>query len=118
RLISSTHALLRSTSSMIELAISSANANSHDELARRNEEIRNSFIGLEDELINLRLTPLKSTIDRAIRAGRAAARLAGKEIDFEISGADIRLDKSVVEALADPLVHLLRNAVDHGVESP
>jgi len=118
RLISSTHALLRSTTSAIELAISSSNANSHEELVRRNEEIRSSFIGLEDELIGLRLTSLKPTLDRAIRAGRAAARVAGKEIDFEISGAEIRLDRLVVEALADPLIHLLRNAVDHGIETP
>ncbi|HEY6231244.1 MAG TPA: ATP-binding protein [Pyrinomonadaceae bacterium] len=117
KLISSTHALLRSTTSTIEKAISSAPTNIREELAGRSEEIRSSFIGLEDELINLRLTSLKPALDRAIRAGRAAARLARKEVDFEISGAEMRLDKLVVEALADPLIHLLRNAVDHGIES-
>src|SRR6185295_3574907 len=57
-------------------------------------------------------------LQRAMRAGRASARWAGKEVDFEISGADLRLDMLLVEAIADPLIHLVRNAVDHGIEAP
>jgi two-component system chemotaxis sensor kinase CheA len=54
---------------------------------------------------------------RVVRAGRAAARQAGKDIDFELVGGDIKLDKLLVDAIADPLIHLVRNAVDHGIES-
>jgi two-component system chemotaxis sensor kinase CheA len=74
-------------------------------------------MGVEDELINLRLVTIGPTLQRAMRAGRAAARLAAKEVDFEINGADIRLDKLLIEAIADPLIHLVRNAVDHGIET-
>ena len=116
RLISSTHALLRTTSTTLALAMSQLPVPS-EELHKLNKHIRSSFIGLEDELINLRLVSLGQTLQRAVRAGRAAARLEAKEVDFEISGADIRLDRLLVEAIADPLIHLVRNAVDHGIET-
>ena len=116
RLISSTHALLRTTSTTLALAMSQLPVPS-EELHKLNKHIRSSFIGLEDELISLRLVSLGPTLQRAARAGRAAARLEAKEINFEISGADIRLDRLLVEAIADPLIHLVRNAVDHGIET-
>ena len=115
-LISSTHELLRTTSTTLELAIAQP-ATATERLAQLNEQIRSSFIGLEDELINLRMVSLGPSLQRALRAGKAAARSAAKEIDFEITGADTRLDKLLVEALVDPLIHLVRNAVDHGVET-
>ena len=71
---------------------------------------------MEDELINLRMVSLGPTLQRAVRAGRTAARLAAKEIDFEVTGGDLRLDKLLADAIADPLIHLIRNAVDHGIE--
>jgi two-component system chemotaxis sensor kinase CheA len=117
RLISSTHELLRTTSTTLASAMSQVNVPVNDELQKLTQQIRSSFLGLEDELINLRLAPLGPTLQRAARAGRAAARLAGKEINFEIGGGDIRLDKLLVEAIADPLIHLVRNAVDHGIET-
>jgi two-component system chemotaxis sensor kinase CheA len=116
RLISSTHALLRATSTTLALAMSQLPVPS-EELHKMNRDIRSSFIRLEDELINLRLVSLGPTLQRAARAGRAAARLDAKEINFEISGAEIRLDRLLVEAIADPLIHLVRNAVDHGIET-
>ena len=116
RLISSTHALLRTTSTTLNLAMSQLPVPS-EELHKLNRHIRTSFIGLEDELINLRLVSFGPTLQRAARAGRAAARLDAKEINFEISGAEIRLDRLLIEAIADPLIHLVRNAVDHGIET-
>lgn len=56
-------------------------------------------------------------VERAIRAGQAAATALGKQIDFELHGADLALQKSLCNALAAPLLHLVRNAVDHGIES-
>lgn len=117
RLISSMHELLRTTSTTLALAMSQMAMPVSEELHKLNKQIRNSFISLEDELINLRLVTLGPTLQRTVRAGRAAARLGAKEIDFEISGADLRLDKLLVEAIADPLIHLVRNAVDHGIET-
>jgi len=119
RLISSTHELLRTTSNALELALSAQqpSAPARQELEKLNDQIRASFMGVEDELINLRMVSLGPTLQRAMRAGRAAARLAAREIDFEVVGGDLRLDKLLADAIADPLIHLVRNAVDHGIES-
>jgi len=119
RLISSTHELFRTTASALDLALA-INANAPEklqELRQLNEQVRKGFLGVEDDLINLRLVSLGATLQRAARAGRAAARLAGKEIDFEIIGGELRIDKLLADAIADPLLHLVRNAVDHGIES-
>jgi two-component system chemotaxis sensor kinase CheA len=119
RLISSTHELLHTTTNALELALSQQQLGTaaRQELQKLNEQIKTSFMGVEDELINLRMVSLGPTLRRAMRAGRAAARLAGKEIDFDIVGGDLRLDKLLADAIADPLIHLVRNAVDHGIES-
>lgn len=118
QLISSTHELLRATSNALACAISQAEitASARAELEGLDQQIRKSFKAVEDELINLRMVSLGPTLQRVVRAGRAAARLSGKEIDFEIVGENIALDKMLVDGIADPLVHLVRNAVDHGIE--
>ncbi|HWN10968.1 MAG TPA: ATP-binding protein [Pyrinomonadaceae bacterium] len=118
RLISSTDELFRSSSRALDLALSQdVNAAERQEQLRAlNDQIRKQFLGVEHELINLRLVSLDPTLQRAARAGRAAARLVGKEIDFDISGGELRVDKLIADAIADPLIHLVRNAVDHGIE--
>jgi two-component system chemotaxis sensor kinase CheA len=80
--------------------------------------VRRRFYEFQERLIGLRMVALLPTLERAARAGRAAARAAGCEVEFELSGGDVRVDKSLVEALADPLLHLARNAAFHGLESP
>jgi two-component system chemotaxis sensor kinase CheA len=119
RLISSTHELFRTTSNTLDLALSHEQlpASARAELMKLSDEVRRSFLGVEDELINLRMVELGPTLQRAARAGRAAARAASKNIQFEIAGAELRLDKMLADAIADPLIHLVRNAVDHGIES-
>jgi len=112
RLISNTHELLRKTSH----ALSSQPA-SEAGLRQLDEEIRGQFRALEDQLIKLRLVSIGPTLQRVVRAGKSAARAAGKEVHFEVAGSDIQLDKFIVEAMADPLMHLVRNAVDHGIET-
>jgi two-component system chemotaxis sensor kinase CheA len=114
RLISSTHELFRRTSNMLDATTDGSAA---EELRQVNAEIKESFLGVEDELINLRMVSLGPTLQRAVRAGRTAARIAEKEIDFEVSGGDLRIDKLLADAIAGPLVHLIRNAVDHGIEN-
>jgi chemotaxis protein histidine kinase CheA len=56
-------------------------------------------------------------LERAARAARIAARVAGKEIEFEVAGGDVRVDRALAEQIGEPLLHLLRNAVDHGIET-
>ena len=63
------------------------------------------------------MVSIDRVLQRAVRSGRAAALAAGKQIDFVITGSDLLLDKSLSDAIADPLIHLVRNAVDHGIES-
>ncbi len=67
--------------------------------------------------MSLRMVPLKQTFQKLQRIVRDTSSLLGKKIEFEMHGEDTELDKSVLESLGDPLVHLVRNAVDHGVES-
>jgi two-component system chemotaxis sensor kinase CheA len=116
-LIAATHDLFRMTSTTLSLAMSQMTIPAVDQLQKLDKQIRSSFIRLEDELIKLRLVPLGSTLERVARAGRAAARVAAKEIDFAIIGSEIHLDKLLVQALANPLIQLVRNAVDHGIET-
>ena len=119
QLISSTHELLRNTTNALDLALSAQKqtAPARRVLQKLNSQIRSSFLGVEDQLINLRMISLGRTLQRAVRAGRAAARLAAKEIDFEIVGGDLQLDKLLADAIANPVIQLVRNAVDHGIES-
>lgn len=73
---------------------------------------------LQTAVMKTRMQPIKKVFSRFPRVVRDLARSLGKEIDLEIFGEETDLDKNLVEALADPLVHLIRNAVDHGIESP
>lgn len=73
---------------------------------------------LQSSVMKTRMQPIKKVFGRFPRVVRDLARNLGKEIKLELVGEDTDLDKNLVEALADPLVHLVRNAVDHGIESP
>ncbi|MCW8884092.1 MAG: chemotaxis protein CheA [Motiliproteus sp.] len=73
---------------------------------------------LQMSVMKTRMQPIKKVFGRFPRVVRDLARALKKEVNLELRGEDTDLDKNLVEALADPLVHLVRNAVDHGVESP
>ena len=64
------------------------------------------------------MQPVKKVFGRFPRVVRDMARSLNKEIELEMEGEETDLDKNLIEALADPLVHLVRNSVDHGIESP
>jgi two-component system chemotaxis sensor kinase CheA len=118
-IISAAHQLLAETTDAFNLAASiSEQGAGQTELAERAMNVRRSLVELEQRLINLRMIPVGRMLERAMRAGRIAARLTGKEVDFETLGEDVRLDKSLAEAMSDPLLHILRNAVGHGIEPP
>jgi two-component system chemotaxis sensor kinase CheA len=68
--------------------------------------------------MNIRLMPLETAVSGLPRVVRTVARDEDKEVELTISGRDVRLDRSIVDRLGDPLVHLVRNAVDHGIEPP
>ncbi|KGM40072.1 chemotaxis protein CheA [Aquabacterium sp. NJ1] len=80
------------------------------EVARLMEEVR-------DSALNLRMVQIGGTFNRFQRVVRDVSQELGKDIALQITGAETELDKTVVEKLADPLTHLVRNAMDHGIES-
>ncbi|MDP5032722.1 chemotaxis protein CheW [Paraglaciecola sp.] len=73
---------------------------------------------LQGAVMKTRMQPIKKVFGRFPRVVRDLARALKKEITLELEGEETDLDKNLVEALADPLVHLVRNSVDHGIESP
>ena len=86
---------------------------------RVTRDLRPRFLEFEERLMKLRLVPVREILERtAARAGRIAARQLGKDVEFEIIGGDVGIEKSLVEVIADPLLHLVRNAITHGIESP
>jgi two-component system chemotaxis sensor kinase CheA len=73
---------------------------------------------LQTSVMKTRMQPIKKIFNRFPRVIRELARQLNKDIDLELIGEETDLDKSLVEALADPLIHLVRNSADHGIESP
>ncbi|ATB28990.1 chemotaxis protein CheA [Melittangium boletus] len=73
---------------------------------------------LHDKVMSARMTPLSLITDRLPRAARDIARRKEREVDLVITGAEIELDRAILDELADPLLHLLRNCIDHGLEPP
>ncbi|QGJ71223.1 Hypothetical protein PBC10988_29270 [Planctomycetales bacterium 10988] len=71
---------------------------------------------LQDKLIRVRMVPLETIVPRLERTVRTLAEQQSKEVRFLVSGEATELDKNVLEAMADPLMHLIRNAIDHGLE--
>jgi two-component system, chemotaxis family, sensor kinase CheA len=72
---------------------------------------------LQEGLVEIRMIPIGQVFDRLVRVVRKLSRDLGKEVDLQISGEETKLDKSMIEEIADPLMHLIRNSLDHGIES-
>ncbi|MBI5633964.1 MAG: hybrid sensor histidine kinase/response regulator [Nitrospirae bacterium] len=72
----------------------------------------------QEKALMLRMVPLSTVFDPLHRLVRDISNSLGKDLDFEIEGGGIELDKKMVEKLSDPLVHMLRNSIDHGIEGP
>ncbi len=73
---------------------------------------------LQDRVMKARMFPISSVFNRFPRMVRDLAQKSGKKIEFVMEGEETELDRSVIEEIGDPLIHLLRNAVDHGIELP
>lgn len=71
---------------------------------------------LQRRVLDLRTTPLARVMEALPRAARGVAERAGKRVEVELVGAELELDRSILDRLSDPLLHLVRNAVDHGLE--
>ena len=73
---------------------------------------------LHDKTLQMRMLPLAIVLEPAARLVRDMARSLGKQVECRISGSEIELDRQMIDQLADPIIHLLRNALDHGIETP
>ncbi len=115
-LISSASELFRQTTNAL---ITLAGSSRTDVVDRTIRNLRGRFVEMEERLIKLRLVPVSQVLERAAaRAGRIAARQLGKEVEFEIIGGEVGIEKSLAEIISDPLLHLVRNAITHGIERP
>ncbi len=80
--------------------------------------VERSVSDLQNLMMNIRMIPLNQIFNRLPRVVRDVAIYDGKEVEFVIEGGETELDRSVMDGLNDPLLHLIRNAVNHGIESP
>lgn len=81
-------------------------------------QLSRSVDRLREAALDLRVVPIETLFNQFPRIVRELARVQGKRIRFDTDGGDVRIDKSMVETLYDPLMHMVRNAVDHGIETP
>jgi two-component system, chemotaxis family, sensor kinase CheA len=88
------------------------------ELQRETRVLERKLDELQKGILEVRMVPLEQVFDKLARMVRKIAREAGKEIDLRVVGGDVELDKLIVEDLSDPLMHIIRNSVDHGIEAP
>jgi two-component system chemotaxis sensor kinase CheA len=104
--------LVIAQSRLFQLAASSSDSN----LKSIAEDLGRLSAGLRDTTMGIRMVPIGTLFSRFRRLVHDLSRELGKEIEFVTSGEETELDKTMIERLADPLVHLIRNAVDHGLE--
>ncbi|MEW6621983.1 MAG: chemotaxis protein CheA [Bacillota bacterium] len=74
--------------------------------------------GLQDAIMSIRMVEIKTVFQRMPRVVRDIAQSTGKKMELHMEGEDTEIDKTIIEQISDPLVHLIRNAADHGIESP
>lgn len=106
-----------------ELVIAGAGANllsnrsTEINLQEATSEVMRLVEQVRDSALQLRMVPIGTTFSRFQRVVRDVSKELGKEINLEISGGETEVDKSVVEKISDPLMHLVRNSMDHGIEA-
>lgn len=86
------------------------------ELHRAIDQTSGLITALQDEVMRVRLVPVQYAFDRFPRFARELARELGKDVELQLEGRDIEVDRSLLDAIGDCVIHLLRNAIDHGIE--
>ena len=95
-----------------------ASQNKDPDLVEPVEEVERLTAELRDSVLNIRMLPIGTTFAKFKRLVRDLSAELGKEVAMVTEGAETELDKNVIDQLGDPLVHLIRNSIDHGIESP
>jgi two-component system chemotaxis sensor kinase CheA len=106
--------------SLAETFLSAANLGARERFDLRfsARRMKREFLELEERLVGLRMVSLAQTFTRAARLAGRLARELGKSVSVEVAGRETQLDKVIVDRVADSIYHVLRNAVDHGLEPP
>lgn len=90
----------------------------HQKLSETVEKMSRVTNDLQSVVLTMRMVPVETVFNRFPKMVRQLARELGKKINLKISGQETELDRTVIDEIGDPLVHLLRNSVDHGIETP
>ncbi|MCB5246853.1 MAG: chemotaxis protein CheA, partial [Candidatus Cloacimonetes bacterium] len=88
------------------------------DLGKAAKGLERRLADLQSGVMDIRMIPVGQLYDKMSRIVRSITREQGKKVDLKLYGADTELDKLIVEDIADPLMHIIRNAIDHGIESP
>lgn len=104
--------------SLAEVFLGAANLGARErfDLRSNSRRMKQEFLELEERLVGLRMVSLAQTFTRAARLAGRLARELGKSVSVEVAGRETQLDKVIVDRVADSIYHVLRNAVDHGLE--
>jgi two-component system, chemotaxis family, sensor kinase CheA len=94
------------------------NRGDHMDLTRKVAHAGKIVRELQELAMSLRMVPLKPTFQKLARVVRDTAQKSGKSVDLVVAGEDTEIDRNMVDVIADPLIHMLRNGVDHGIETP
>lgn len=102
------------------MVISNANFGdiSHDNFDSAAKQLRTLINELQDIVMSIRMLPVSTVFQKMRRLVRDMSKKFGKEIELDLIGEETEVDKNVIDSLADPLMHIIRNSVDHGIEDP
>jgi two-component system chemotaxis sensor kinase CheA len=89
-----------------------------ENLEKASHHLRRITTDLQDVAMSVRMVPLTGTFKKMVRLVHDTALKSGKRVDLRLKGEETEIDKTVIESIADPLVHIVRNAIDHGIEKP
>jgi len=94
-------------------------ANLHiDSFERSSQELRKLISELQDIVLSVRMLPVSNSFQKMHRIVRDVSKKVGKDVELKLIGEETEVDKNIIDTLSDPLMHLIRNAVDHGIEKP
>lgn len=101
----------------LRLSENAVTARAGGELAKLHKALERKLRDLQSAVLDVRMVPLRQVFEKVARVIRRLRRELGRDVRLELRGADTELDKLIVEALVDPLMHVVRNALDHAIES-
>ncbi len=94
------------------------NDGAHHDLGKKISHAGKIVRELQDLSMSMRMVPFRATFQKTARVVRDLARKSGKIVEFEVKGEDTEIDRNMVDLITDPLTHMVRNSVDHGIEAP